>query len=663
MMFRYMQTKWTRGPATMMTLWLLVALMSLAHGRVAVGATVDNARTLIAEGKFQQAIDLLAKEVAENPAYESARVLLAEAYEKAGLHDESEQTWKEILALSRNDDVLRQARMAVARLRRTEIDKLREQAGETDRPADPFKLDMPEIDWTGLEVIEDTKYLPPILPPPFNWEVPPFVYETQHFTVYTANERLSKIVGERAEIYLSFMIKALFGGKSWAVRIPILVYTTLDDYHKHGGPVGSGGVTYGHITGKTQAVVIFQLKPNFSRSDRGGGGGGGGTEIWKYGIESVLPHELTHAVLNEFFSSRKTPQWLHEAVAGRFEQTRNHYGDAARLARYVLAGEFFRMRDLFDQEGYPERIELFYEQAAIVVLYLFEAGPEAMHAFLSELAAGNGHDAACAAALGVPIEGAVEEFERRWVEWMRQRYAKDLGQAGEKLEALTAAKSDDGAFRPTVNELDTVEGISAWRDINLDSLDAFKGIGESKKDWSVEGGLLRCKGSGAEGASLLAIRMNETAPMAVTCDVRLGGSAEPSNRLFGIAQIDADGNDTRIEASGTLRENTQHKVVFIWSDELAMYVDGTCTGRFPASRIVGNDQDVDFPLALAAYGSVEVQNLRVGKIEKFSDKPVAVAADPRNPSEPSRPDRRSSREEERRRRRGQPPAEEEKKEP
>ena len=616
------------------------------------GVTIDDARTLVDEGKFQQAIDLLTKEVSENPAYESARVLLASAYEKAGLSDDAVSTWKDILSLSKNEETLRKARMAVARLRRLELDKLEAKSEAVERPKDPIKLDMPEIDWAGLEVVEDNKYKPPILPPPFNWEVPPFAHETQHFTVYTANERLSKVIGERAEIYLAFMNKALFGGRSWAVRVPILVYSTVDDYNKHGGPVGSGGVTYGHITGKTQAVVIFQLKPDFSQGKGRGGGraSSSGKEVWKYGIESVLPHELTHAVMNEFFSSRKIPQWMNEAVAGRFEQTRDHYGEAARLARSVVAGEYFRMRDLFDQEGYPERIGLFYEQSAIVVLYLFEAGPEAMHAFLSELAAGNGHDAACAAALGIPEEGAVEEFERRWVEWMRQRYAKDLGKSSDNPDALAAGKSDNAVFQPWINELDTVESISSWREVDLTSLDSFKGVGAAKKDWSVENGMLRCKAEGTEGASLLAIRMNETTPMAITCDVKFLGSPGERNHLFGFAQLDAEGNDTRIEAVGPLRDNASHKVVCVWSNDLTVYIDGTCTGRFPAWQISGDARDVDFPIALVAYGPVEVQNLRVAKIERFSDKPVVAAADTQKDQRQDQPGRSRSREDRRRRR-------------
>ena len=631
---------------------------------------MDKVKTLLDQGKLAEAIELLVKEADENPAHEAARVLLAETYEKADMPDKAVTAWRDLTTLSRNDANLGKARRALSRLRRQELDKLDvTETGKTDASKDPFKIPMPEIDWDGLEVIENNKYLPPVLPPPHNTEVPPLIYETQHFTVYSTNERLSKIIGERAEIYLDFMIRKLFGGRSWAVRFPILVYSSESDYQQHGAPAGSHGVTFGHVTGKTQGIVLFQLKPEGRRGSRTGGsrGGGGGTQVYKYAVESILPHELTHAVINEFFGGQrsKTPRWLHEAVAGRFEQTRDHYGEAARLARKVVAGEYFRMRDLFEQKVYPERIGLFYEQSAVVVLYLFEAGPDAMYAFLSELAAGNSHDAACAAALGIPEKNAVEEFEKRWVDWMRRRYVKDLDNAVDGTQTVSADKSNNAAFLPWVNELDTVESISSWRDIDLTSLKAFNFLGRSKEEWSAKDGVLRCDvaarkdetpteqlirrpGDSADGPSLLGVRMNETAPVAITAEVRYLGSPGDSGRQFGFTQLDADGNDTRVEALATLRDNSQHKVVCIWSDDLALYIDGVNTARFPAFRVGGNAQDVDFPLALVSSGPVEVQNLRVAPIKSFSEKPVVVQADKkkedpsprRNVREGRRPPRR-----------------------
>lgn len=600
-----------------------LALIVFVSSAAAADFDLKSVESMLTD-RADQAVQLLLQEVAANPAHEAARVLLAEAYEKAGKADEARAAWREVMRLSEDPDTQQKARRAISRLQRADLDRAdRDEIGTMERE-DPFKIPMPDVDWEKLRAVEDTNYLPPLLGPPVNFELPPFVYETEHFTVYTANEYLSRVVGERAEIYLDFMVEKLFNGRSWPARIPILVYKDLNDYQQHGGPEGSGGVTYNHpLSGLTKAIIIFQLKPDFS-SRRGGGGGS--NDVWRYGIESVLPHELTHAVVNEFFAGRQAPQWLHEAIAGRFEQTRDHYGEAARLARKVVAGEYFRMRDLFDQKGYPERIALFYEQSAIVVLYLFEAGPEAMHAFLAELAAGNGHDAACSAALGIPEEGAVEEFERRWVEWMKRRYVKDLKVETDQPIVSTAAASRASVFLPWANEVDTFNTLEGWRNFDLSSMSGFRPVGRSAKQWKAEG-KLACSPATDGSPSVLAIRLNEAAPLATQATVRYLGAPGGDSR-FGFTQLDAEGFDTPVQVLAPLRDGSPHTVTCVWADDLALYVDGNCVGRYPARAVSGNERDIDYPLGLISYGPVEVTDLKVAPIKAFSTKPIVAAVDP-----------------------------------
>ncbi len=603
---------------------VLAALLVFAFSHTAGGADLKRIDILMQAGKYGEAIGLLIKETEQNPAHGAARVLLAEAYEKAGMFDKAISTWDDLALLLQSEDNLRKGRRAVSRMRRIRLDSMdASRLRDEDRPADPFKIDMPEIDWRGLDVIEDSKYLPPLFPPPYDVEVPPFAYETEHFTVYSTNERLSEVVGGRAETYLDFMVERLFGGRAWAVRFPIVVYPTQRDYFSHGGPQGSAGVTMSHVSGKTQLISLFHLKPERQGAGRSGHSGSG-SKIYKYAIESILPHELTHAVLNEFFAGKRPPQWLHEAVAGRFEQTRDHYGEAARLARKVVAGEYFRMRDLFDQKGYPERVGLFYEQAAVVVLYLFETGPAAMHAFLDELAAGNDHDAACSAALGIPEENAVEEFERRWVDWMRRRYLTDLDLESDGTQTVAAGRSNNAVFLPWVNEKATADELDTWRDVDLTSMESFIGVGRSIRDWSSSDNALHCTVSGKIGISLLGIRMNETPPAAVRCTVRYMGNPADPGRWFGFTQLDADANDTCIEALAPLPDTTTHEILCLWSDDLSVYLDGKCIGRYPATQVSGDARDIDFPLAMVAHGPVEIKNLRIASIDVFSDKPVVA---------------------------------------
>ncbi len=603
-------------------------LAVLSCALTAYAVDLEHVNELLDGGKFDDAVGLLAKEIKENPAHEAARVLLAEAYEKANRLDDAEQTWKTLATLSQNDENLRRARRALSHLRREEVDQI-DLSSQGER-VDPFKIPMPEVDWEGLENIEDSKYAPPILPPPRAFDVPPFAYETQHFTVYTANERLSRVIAERAEAYLDFMTERLFGGRSWAVRFPILVYPTQQDYFQHGGPAGSGGVTFSSISGRTEAILLYQLAPD--TRGRTGTGGGGGRTLWNYGIQSVLPHELTHAMISEFFTGHMAPRWLHEAVTQRFEQTRDHYGEAARLAKRIVTGEYFRLRDLFEQKEYPDRVALFYEQSATIVLYLFETGPETMYVFLSELAAGNSHDAALSAALGVPEHSAVDEFERRWVEWMKRLYVEHPNPESTETQLAKADKIDHAVFLPWVNEVDTYHNLSDWRNVDVSSLDAFAGIGDSKKDWQADGGRLRCVAAGDDARGILGIRMNESPPMIVSCKVKWSPSASnltEQSRWFGFAQLDSSLNDTRVEALATLRANEEYNVIGVLSDDLAVYVvgedgKGVCHGRYPSFYVTGDAPDIDFPLALVAYGPVTVQHLRVAHVDGFSDKPVVA---------------------------------------
>ncbi|UCC31302.1 MAG: tetratricopeptide repeat protein, partial [Phycisphaerales bacterium] len=84
----------------------------------AYGIDPGGVKELMAAGKLQEAIGLLAKEVEENPAHEAARILLAEAYEEADKPTDAIDAWQDLIALSRNEANLSKARRAIIRLRR-----------------------------------------------------------------------------------------------------------------------------------------------------------------------------------------------------------------------------------------------------------------------------------------------------------------------------------------------------------------------------------------------------------------------------------------------------------------------------------------------------------------------------------------------------------------
>ena len=62
------------------------------------GTGLESLKRLVDAGDPARAIDQLTAEVASNPAHEAARMLLAEAYEKTGKHDEAMTTWEDAVA-------------------------------------------------------------------------------------------------------------------------------------------------------------------------------------------------------------------------------------------------------------------------------------------------------------------------------------------------------------------------------------------------------------------------------------------------------------------------------------------------------------------------------------------------------------------------------------
>ena len=607
-----------RRQSTCLLVYLAIATLAAAD---ATAGDFKQAKALCDQEKWMEAIPLLAGITDEHPAHDPARILLATAYEKGDRIEDAISTWKDVLAVSRIEENRSTARKAVARLRRILLDARLQDDIYADPPEDELYIAVPEPDWSkiinddDMPIVQDSKY---IRIPEHQAEVPPMVYRTAHFDVYSTSEDLSKLIGDRAEIFLDFVSKIVLDGEAWAVRFPIICYGDNQDYVSHGGPPGSGAAAWNSEDGRT---VRIMMKTTKMYDD---GNGNFKEKFSKFYFDSVLQHEMLHALMNEFMGGQQKTRWWNEGLANRFMRTENQYSKTADLARAMSGGEYLRLRDLFQQTQYPpggRAMMLLYNQSQTIMLYMFEAGQEAMRAFLSELRDGNGDDAAVAAALGIPEEGAVEELERRWVDWMRIQLLNHLDDPNLE-DAKHAKESTAAAFNPMFNELDSVELVETWDTVSTESLDKFIGVGTSIKDWSVESGVLRCDVPEEESPSLIGVRMNEVAPVAMTFDVRFRGDPDSDYAWFGVGQLSFEGDDTDVSVVAPMRDNKSHKAVCIWGDDLALYIDGTCVGRYPSFMITGNAPDVDYPLAFIAHGAFDVENIKVADIKVFSDKPL-----------------------------------------
>ena len=575
----------------------------LAPALPAWALNYDAARAAFEAGEFAKAEGLLADEIRQNPGHESAYALWGESLEKLGNFEASRNAWETLKKITVDEQLERVARRNMLRLdRRIRGDRPTER--KNWKESDPFHVPGIEIDYTGLEEAQSSDY---------KGIYPPYSYETPNFIVYSCNEKLGEVVGDLCEKYLAFLSERLLAGRAWAFRLPILIYANHDDYVSVGGnPAWSGGVTYQDHSGRTARVAIPQayaketiekLKAKNSVS---------------YNLEDVLPHELTHMVINEFFGAQEIPMWLHEAFARQMEQNRDDYAEAAELARDAVAGEYFRFRDFFAAENYPTggQIMRFYEQAATVVLFLLEHGPEPTRAFLTELAQQNGHDAAVAAAFGfTETEGAVERFEEMWVKWMVQRYVYDL-ERGDRKPPDKAAESGSPLFAGAFDELGAVKEITKWREVDPSAPGQFAGIGDSLGDWALEPKGVRAQMTEGRGQTLLAMRLYEELPIALKCRVKWTGDKAELGGLFGITVLDDQMEDSGIHALARLADHRTHELTCVIGDDLAVYLDDKCAGRSPVP-LRSDDVVVDYPVALLAYAPVEVESIAVATIETF----------------------------------------------
>ncbi len=578
----------------------LVGLLSLVAAIPAQAEVVEEAQKLLDAGDAKSAAQMMTAEVEKNPGHEEAYVVLAQAYEKTGDNDKAAETWQLLKEITHVEERLDLARRGIIRAR----GPIEPPTDSSEWKDDPYKVDVGDVEWKELEKVGEARYQ----------DKRPFYYEeSRHFAVFAVTEEMAKTGAMLCEKYLSFLLDKYLDGKAWALRLPILIYKNHGDYVSMGGyPDFSAGVTYSDpILGSPLHIALYMLDEdgNFDHD----------------AVEGTLPHELTHMVVHEYFGAGDLGRWIDEGMARRMEQTRNHYEGAAKIGRDALAGEYYRFRDLFNMPDYPEgffRAYRFYEQSASIVLYLLEQGPEALRTFLEALKNGEGYDAAVTAVFpDIPKENAVEEFEKRWVEWVERRYVQVLAKEDER-NVIEASTLPDSPFAPRFDEIATADAIKTWTSISTDSLDKFHGLGESQKEWSAVDGRLVCQVEQSTLGSALAIRMNEEVPMVVKMKVRRH-KFDGHNAYFGITMLDHRLDDTGIQVLVPMNDDRVSSITCVVADDIAVYKDGVCTGRAPALQPESIDEDIDYPLAIVAYDPVEVWDVQAGMIDDF------VAATPK----------------------------------
>ena len=572
-------------------------------------STIVDAQKAFASQDYRTCMAISKKEIESNAGNEEAYALLARSYEELGQTESAIELWGQLKAIASTDKLRQEARLGLLRTRGPDIPEFT--AGD-EWKGDPYKVDIGKINWDRLKAdVEQTKI-------EYIDNLPSEVIESRYFQLVSATEYSCEVFTKLCEAYTSFLLEKYFvPGQEWVLHVPVVVYKNHSDYVQKGGfPNWSAGVTMTNpYTGAPKLIALYMLNKD--------------GELDRDSVEGTLPHELTHMVLHEFFGGAEIPRWLDEGMAQRMEQTRDHYIEAAKIGRDAIAGEYYRFRELFTQEGYPPRSDRsgrFYEQSATIVLFLLEqGGPDSAAAFLQALKEGKDHDEAVAGALGIPKEGAVDEFEKRWFEWARRCYLQHREKL-EEADTVTADIIQEDVFTQSFAFGPTVEKIEKWSTVPTDSLDKFRSISGSAQYWSSDGGRLVCNIENNTRGSLLGIRLDEETPMVMRCKVRAKDGSATNPTLVGITMLDHRADDTGVQVTVPLIDRKPHTLTCMISDDIAIYLDDTCTGRSPAFDVKSIDEDVDWPLALVGYAPFEVYEIEAGMIEEDGFVKATVAS-------------------------------------
>ena len=243
-----------------------------------------------------------------------------------------------------------------------------------------------------------------------------YTAKTNRFIVHTRNPQLAQLTAQYAEAYLSQLTTAFMRGIAWPRVSTINIYADHKEYVAQSGmPAWSnGGYQYSRLSVDRiiRRIVLIQI---------GMDGKFDGNLLTQ-----VLPHELTHLVLHEYFGERQIPLALNEGLAMYMERGRAGKYESG-LAEAVKAGKYIPFRTLYASMAYPKEaghVGVFYAESASATRFLVsELGRDGMGILLGELKRGQSMGAAARTARGErgDVLGALE------MKWRRSMAARGNG--------------------------------------------------------------------------------------------------------------------------------------------------------------------------------------------------------------------------------------------
>ncbi len=227
--------------------------------------------------------------------------------------------------------------------------------------------------------------------------------QSEHFIYHFQQRWMAERAAAEAETYYDLIKKDLkITDDQWEVKGQIFLFETKETWKTFVANTGvdrwSGGVCIGN--------EVFLLSPAAANPFTG----------------SVLPHELTHLVVNRFVRGR-LPIWLNEGVAE--QQGRKHFVEYTKpkgfgflLAPNVVSqDDYIPLDELTQANDYPadsKKVTTFYRESVRLVQFLIEDHPKQdFLEFLQAMADGLQFDHALDRVYGTLYPG-LEAFESKY---------------------------------------------------------------------------------------------------------------------------------------------------------------------------------------------------------------------------------------------------------
>jgi tetratricopeptide (TPR) repeat protein len=231
------------------------------------------------------------------------------------------------------------------------------------------------------------------------------ISETEHFKAFHLDNRLAEDVLQTAELTRAAVARKWLGREvAWTQPCLIHIFPTAESYHRHSGMPASAPGHSDYDSDRMDASIIH-VRRVFVRADH------------PHMLTAILPHEVTHVVLNGQVGRKLLPRWADEGMAVLSEPFSRIAMHIDPLPRAYEEGRTLSLAELLRTEAYPSdrsKVAAFYGQSVCLVEYLTTLrGPQTFTAFLRD-AGQQGEEASLQKHYGLGLS-ALETGLRQWI--------------------------------------------------------------------------------------------------------------------------------------------------------------------------------------------------------------------------------------------------------